>query len=168
MPFLFQRFPKTTSDSFLIRVSKGHNSFATSFFLLNELLLKRAAGRRNRQEIDINATKKKTQILVRKNKILYYLQRSWKESEQQANLAVDFITMQSASFPAYLFQRFPKTTSLSRTVATLLSVGLLSPSFGSVAPSGNRSSVCARFLANSLGTYWEKTSRNTKKKPKKI
>ena len=108
MPFLFQRFPKTTSDSFLIRVSKGHNSFATSFFLLNELLLKRAAGRRNRQEMDINATKKKTQILVRKNKILYYLQRSWKESEQQANLVVYFITMQSASFPAWFISALPQ------------------------------------------------------------
>ena len=37
---------------FLIRVSKGHNSFPTSFFLLNELLLKRAAGSWQEGETD--------------------------------------------------------------------------------------------------------------------
>ena len=79
MPFLFQRFPKTTSLSltvanlpklsfrivFLIRVSKGHNSFPTSFFLLNELLLKRAAGSWQEGETDrkqISMQKKDTNI----------------------------------------------------------------------------------------------------------
>ena len=37
---------------FLIRVSKVHNSSATSFFLLNELLLKRAAGSWQEGETD--------------------------------------------------------------------------------------------------------------------
>jgi len=36
---------------------------------------------------------KKTQTFVRKNKILYYLQHSFKKSRQQANLVVDCITM---------------------------------------------------------------------------